>query len=397
MDKQIRLYLDSLKDHSLPAAFVDLRAFDNNIASLVAELRKSDSPKTLRLATKSLRVPALIRRALEKGQPFFKGLMTYRAFETCFLAEQGFDDFLLAYPVVEAQALEALVKIHSKGKRVRIVVDSREGLEALDKAVKRSASPRAFSVLVDVDASLRIGNKHIGVRRSPLRDKARVKCFVELIRGEFPQLSFEGFMMYEAQVAGLGDRYPHSPIKNWLYSQVRRRSLRHVLSLRQELKEAFPDILIFNGGGSGSFSSIVNEKAITELTVGSALYAPHLFEYYSDTSYEPACFFALRAVRAPMEGWVTLQGGGYVASGAADAWRLPKVFYPTTAELSPDEGCGEVQTPLFSPELRVGDVALLRHAKAGELAERFNDFWLLENDGALSSTPTYRGLGKCFL
>ena len=31
--------------------------------------------------------------------------------------------------------------------------------------------------------------------------------------------------------------------------------------------------------------------------------------------FEPACFFALQATRSSDEGYVTCQGGGYVASG----------------------------------------------------------------------------------
>ena len=51
--------------------------------------------------------------------------------------------------------------------------------------------------------------------------------------------------------------------------------------------------------------------------------------------------------------------------------------------------------------LRVGDRVWLRHAKAGELAERFNDYHLIESaslDGAPARpVPTYRGEGKAFL
>jgi D-serine deaminase-like pyridoxal phosphate-dependent protein len=38
----------------------------------------------------------------------------------------------------------------------------------------------------------------------------------------------------------------------------------------------------------------------------------------------------------------------------------------------------------------------LRHAKAGELAERFRDYHVLQEDGQLGTVPTYRGEGQCF-
>jgi D-serine deaminase-like pyridoxal phosphate-dependent protein len=64
------------------------------------------------------------------------------------------------------------------------------------------------------------------------------------------------------------------------------------------------------------------------------------------------------------------------------------------------EGTGEVQTPLHGKAtdgLRVGDNVYFRHAKAGELCERFNALYLVEGDAIVDEVPTYRGEGRCFL
>ncbi len=46
--------------------------------------------------------------------------------------------------------------------------------------------------------------------------------------------------------------------------------------------------------------------------------------------------------------------------------------------------------------LRVGDRVWFRHAKAGELCERFDTLHFVQ-DGAISqSVPTYRGEGQSF-
>ena len=60
----------------------------------------------------------------------------------------------------------------------------------------------------------------------------------------------------------------------------------------------------------------------------------------------------------------------------------------------------EVQTPLLGPAaagLRVGDRVWFRHAKAGELCERFGSLLLLEGDRVVDEVPTYRGEGRAFL
>jgi D-serine deaminase-like pyridoxal phosphate-dependent protein len=64
------------------------------------------------------------------------------------------------------------------------------------------------------------------------------------------------------------------------------------------------------------------------------------------------------------------------------------------------EGAGEVQTPVSLPagtRLSIGDPVFFRHAKAGELAERFSHFLLLRAGTVEQRAPTYRGDGQCFL
>jgi D-serine deaminase-like pyridoxal phosphate-dependent protein len=59
-----------------------------------------------------------------------------------------------------------------------------------------------------------------------------------------------------------------------------------------------------------------------------------------------------------------------------------------------------VQTPLLGAEahrLEVGDRVYFRHAKAGELCERFESLYLVEGDRVTEQVPTYRGEGRCFL
>jgi D-serine deaminase-like pyridoxal phosphate-dependent protein len=96
----------------------------------------------------------------------------------------------------------------------------------------------------------------------------------------------------------------------------------------------------------------------------------------------------------------TLLGGGYQASGAAGRDRLPQPYLPRGLRLDPLEGAGEVQTPVIgaaAASLRVGDRVYLRHAKAGELCERFQSLYLVSGDRIVDEVPTYRGEGRCEL
>ena len=102
----------ALEGQRRPCALVDLQAFDRNLARLLRPLQGI----SLRVASKSVRVPALLSRVLEHDAAV--GILTFHARETRSLAEAGFEDLLLAYPPAP-EDLEDLVAA-SAHTRVRI-------------------------------------------------------------------------------------------------------------------------------------------------------------------------------------------------------------------------------------------------------------------------------------
>ena len=163
---------------------------------------------------------------------------------------------------------------------------------------------------------------------------------------------------------------------------------------------ALAPLELVNGGGTGSLHLTAREAAVTEIAAGSGLYGPTLFDAYRAFRPRPAALFALPVVRRPGPGVATALGGGYLASGPADSARLPRPHLPAGLRLDRQEGAGEVQTPLLgapADALAVGDRVWMRHAKAGELCERFRSLHLIEGDRVVEEVPTYRGEGQCFL
>src|SRR5690606_19652123 len=139
---------------------------------------------------------------------------------------------------------------------------------------------------------------------------------------------------------------------------------------------------------------------VTEITAGSAFLKPHLFDYYRSAhmqALEPAAFFALEVTRKPAPGMVTCLGGGSVASGPPGPDKVPRPWLPRGLSLIGAEMCGEVQTPLRGAQgLGLGDPVVFRHAKGGELAERFDRYLLLRDGRVIGEVPTYRGEDRCF-
>lgn len=381
-----------------PFAFVDLDAMWANADAML----ERGGGKPIRVASKSIRCRALLEEILRRDQGF-RGLMTYTLAETLWLAEQGFEDLLLAYPTTDIEALGelALRSVANPGLAPVVMVDCAAHLDAIEAVLGAGASP--VRVCIDLDAGWWAlgGRIKVGPKRSPVHT---VEQAVELAREieRRPKIELDGLMAYEGQIAGVGDQPPGRRLRGKMIRFMQRRSAKELAARRGAVVAAlgeFVELEIVNGGGTGSLELTAAEPAVTELTAGSGFYAPALFDHYSRFSLTPAAGFALPIVRKPEPRVATALGGGYLASGGGDASRLPAPWLPPGLKLDPEEGAGEVQTPLLgatAESLVVGDRAYLRHAKAGELCERFNVLHLVEGDAIVDTVPTYRGEGKNF-
>jgi D-serine deaminase-like pyridoxal phosphate-dependent protein len=382
-----------------PFAFVDLDAMWANADSMLERA----GGKPIRVATKSIRCRALLEQILRRDQGF-AGLMTFTLPETLWLADQGFEDLLLAYPTADAGALGelALRSVANPAGAPIVCVDCVEHLEAIESVLGAGAAP--VRVCIDVDAGWWAlgGRIKVGPKRSPVHTVEQAVALAREIERR-PQIELDALMAYEGQIAGVGDRPPGRRLRGAMIRFMQRRSAAELARRRGAIVAAlseFVELEIVNGGGTGSLELTAAEPAVTEVTAGSGFYAPALFDHYSRFSLAPAAGFALPIVRKPAPRIATALGGGYLASGAGDPARLPVPWLPAGLRLDPEEGAGEVQTPLLGEAaagLEIGDRAYLRHAKAGELCERFDALHLVQDEEIVEIVPTYRGEGKAFL
>jgi len=382
-----------------PFAFVDLDAMWSNAAEMLG--RAGEKP--VRVASKSLRCRAILERILARDERF-AGLMTFTLPETLWLAEAGFENLLLAYPTADTTALGelALRSVANPGDAPIVMVDCVEHLEAIESVLGADAAP--VRVCIDLDASWWTagGRVKIGPKRSPVHSVEQAVALAREIERR-PQVELAALMAYEGQIAGVGDQPPGHRLRGAGIRSMQRRSAAELAERRAAVVAAIRELAeleIVNGGGTGSLELTGAEPAVTEVTAGSGFYAPTLFDHYSRFSLTPAAGFALPIVRKPSPGVATALGGGYLASGSGDPSRLPSPWLPAGLTLDAEEGAGEVQTPLSGAparELQIGDRVYMRHAKAGELCERFDALHLVEGEQIVDVVPTYRGEGKTFL
>lgn len=406
MKSQREKYEAATRELQAPFAMVDLAAFRANATGLTQRAHG----RPIRVASKSLRSRELLRQAL--ALPGYSGIMAFTLPEALWLATDDptlSDDILVAYPTTDRPALAELVRTPQAARVITLMVDDTAHLDLITATVREVApgpvAPR-IRVCLDIDASWQpLGpNLRVGAHRSPIRTPAQAAELARAVVAR-PELELDGIMAYEGQIAGVGDAPPGRPFYGRLLRTVQRRSAIELAKRRAAITRAVravADVRFVNGGGTGSLHTTGRERAVTELAAGSGLYQPHLFDHYRSFRGRPAALFALPVVRRPAPGVVTVLGGGYPASGAADAHRPPIPYLPEGLSYSATEGAGEVQTPLLGEAARtlsIGDRVWMRHAKAGELCERFDVLHLIDSDtGAYEgAVPTYRGEGRTFL
>lgn len=367
-----------------PFAIVDEPTLWRNADDLVH--RAGGTP--IRVASKSVRVRALLERVLRR--PGFAGVLAYSLAEANWLADHGFDDILLAYPSVDRQAIRDLATDERRAAAITVMVDSAEHLDLIDRVAPRHAD---VAVCIDVDASLRIGPIHLGVRRSPVRTPAHAARLARTITDR-PGFRLNAVMFYDAQIAGLPD-------SSAAVRAVKRRSSAELTERRAAVIDAvraYAEPKVVNAGGTGSLDVLRTDTAITEVAAGSGLFMPTLFDSYDDFTARPAAMFALGVVRKPRADIATLFSGGYVASGTPGKARVPTPVWPRGLGMLGTEAAGEVQTPVKGRNARtlgLGDRVWLRHAKAGEMCERFDSVHIVGRDG-IDTVSTYRGEGMNF-
>jgi D-serine deaminase-like pyridoxal phosphate-dependent protein len=377
-----------------PTMVVDLDAFDAN----ADDLARRAGGKPVRVASKSLRVPALLERALDHDG--FHGVLAYTLREALWLHEHDIsDDLVVAYPTVDRGALADLVGSPSAAAHITLMVDDRAHLDLVDSVRASLAVP--IRVAIDVDAGLRLRGRHVGPKRSPLLDADAVVDLARTVeaRGGFHLV---GAMTYEGQVAGLPDRLPGQRARSMVVRRMKSLSLAQLEERRSEIDARLRQVAsleFWNAGGSGCVSESAQDPIVTEVAAGSGLLVPTLFDHYESFEPHPAAYFGVPVVRRPSPQVATVHGGGLIASGVAGPDRLPTPWAPAGLRLTGLEGAGEVQTPLTGHAatlLKVGDLVWFRHAKSGEPFEHTTTVHLLQGDSFVDSVPTYRGLGLAF-
>ena len=224
-------YRAALEDVALPAAFVDVERLETNARAI----RKRAGDTRVRVASKSVRSRAVLDRilALDEG---FEGLLCYSGEEAAYLADAGFSDLVVAYPIWQESEVEAACEAIEAGARVQLMVDSVDHVQRLSTLAEQFGQD--IPLCLDIDLSTSHFGLHFGVRRSGVRDVDTARHVAATI-ADAPAVHLAGVMGYEAQLAGIPDDSPaNNALVNAVIRLLKRRSRPTVRKRRQSIVRA---------------------------------------------------------------------------------------------------------------------------------------------------------------
>jgi D-serine deaminase-like pyridoxal phosphate-dependent protein len=143
-ERRVSVSIDEL---DTPSLLIDLDVLEANIAEM-AEVAAT-AGVALRPHTKTHKAPAIAQMQTDAGA---RGITVAKLGEAEIMADAGFDDILVAFPIVGERKLERLRALAERAQ-VRVSLDAVEVAEGIGRVGKDVA--RDVPVLVEVDTGLR--------------------------------------------------------------------------------------------------------------------------------------------------------------------------------------------------------------------------------------------------
>lgn len=280
-----------------PCLILDLDVLERNIQKMAQFAREQKI--ALRPHTKTHKSVRIAQMQLQAGAV---GVCTTTVAEAEVLVNGGIDQILITSPVVGANKIARLIRLHEMARgEILSVVDNLANARELAAAAAPSGKP--FPVLVDVD----LGRKRTGI--STPESAVALASFIH----DASSLRFRGIQAYAGHVqhvVDLGER-----------RQALEVTMQRLKGVLQELHRAGLHPEIVSGGGTGSFSLDAQAKIFNELQVGSYVFMDADYNRLAHTqgapNFETSLFILSSVVSANHPGLATVDAG--IKSMATDS------------------------------------------------------------------------------
>ncbi|MFB5680914.1 alanine racemase [Paenibacillus terreus] len=231
---------------STPAVIVDLDITERNIQRMAEVVRSAGIRH--RPHIKSHKSVYFARKQLEAG---CTGITCAKLGEAEVMAEAGFDDILIAFPIIGEDKQERLFRL-ARQIKVTCVADSMEGAVSVSRVGERLGS--RIPLCIEVDGGIgRCG-------RQPGQDTLE---FAKQIHS-LPGIEVVGVLSYAGQIYGESSK-----------ESIRAMAKSEALLLKQSadmIREAGIDLTVVSGGSSLSSKFAQDLDGVTEVRAGNYLF-----------------------------------------------------------------------------------------------------------------------------
>ncbi|CAH0117547.1 D-threo-3-hydroxyaspartate dehydratase [Paenibacillus sp. CECT 9249] len=235
-----------IKDLDTPAVIVDLNIIERNISKMAEIVQKAGIKH--RPHIKTHKSTFLARMQLNAGA---KGITCAKLGEAEVFAAEGFDDILLAFPVVGEKNLARFQALAEKID-IKTVIDSREVAEGLSNVGKKL--DRKIPVYIEIDGGIhRCG-------RQPGEDTVH---FAESIRN-LPGIDIMGVLSYAGQIYGMNDKES--------IQEMAKEESNTLSATADALRQAGFNIKEVSGGSSISSKFAEYMHGVTEVRAGNYIF-----------------------------------------------------------------------------------------------------------------------------
>ncbi len=303
------------RELSTPALTVDLDVLEKNLQR-VAELCRRQGVG-LRPHTKTHKTAEVARLQMAQGAV---GLTVAKVGEAEVMAGAGFDDILVAFPIMGEEKLRRLARL-ARARRLLLALDSETAAQELSRAA--AVQNASIGVLVEFDA----GGRRCGLEPGP--DLVSLAKAIE----KLPGLEFRGLMSYFGNVWGTPE-------------QRREEAVRVAGSVARGLEafraERLP-VEIVSGGStpSAEFAHLI--PGLTEIRPGTYAYND------LNTYYQGACTLEDCAARVVATEVSTAVPGRAIIDGGS------KTFSADPLGSGPKSGYGYVVEAPDAPIIKLNE------------------------------------------
>lgn len=246
---------ESIDTLDTPAMIVDLTEMENNIARLMERFRGTGIH--IRPHLKTVKSPVLAHLLLAAGA---SGCCVAKVSEAEAMAQGGIEDLLITTEIVGTPKLNRLVALVKAHSRIKVVVDSHIGAQALNQAMHEA------QLHLDVLLDLNVGQNRCGV--APGEEALSLARYLTTLSN----LHLVGVQGYEGHLQHIAD------------TEERERRCRQAMQLltgtATQLKAAGIPVAIVTTGGTGTAEICASCEGVTEVQPGSFI--------FMDTDYRNA-------------------------------------------------------------------------------------------------------------